>query len=95
MIHRLIIYRLKEEVNNQRKHGAITENKEEEAHNPSPMKSHAEEKSAVIQDQSNNWGIRPITSPMVCYQKCKPIQKARALSSAIKKNKNIQWRSTH
>jgi hypothetical protein len=44
----------------------------------------------VIQDQSNNWGIRPVTGQMVRYQKCKPIQKVQTLSSIIKKNKNIQ-----
>jgi hypothetical protein len=42
--HRLAIYRLKREINGQRKHGAITRNKEEEGeeeeeeHNPSHRK---------------------------------------------------------
>jgi hypothetical protein len=39
MIHRLVIYRLKQEVYKQQKHRALTGNKEEEAHNPSPMKN--------------------------------------------------------
>jgi hypothetical protein len=39
MIHRLAIYVLKQEVNNQRKHRALTGNKKEEVHNPSPMKN--------------------------------------------------------
>jgi hypothetical protein len=39
MIHRLAIYGLKQEVNNQRKHRAATRNKEEEEeHNPSHRK---------------------------------------------------------
>jgi hypothetical protein len=87
---------LKQEVNNQWKHWAITGNKEEEAHNPSPRKICKEiQLHTVIQDQNNSWGIRTITGPMVYYQKCKPIQKVRTLSSIIKENKNIQWRNTH
>jgi hypothetical protein len=96
MIHRLAIYRLKQKVNNQRKHRAITGNKEEEAQNPSPRKIRKEKQlHTVNQDQSNNWRIRPITGPTVGYQKCKPIQKIRTLSSIMNKNKNIQRRNTH
>jgi hypothetical protein len=81
MINRLAIYRLKQEVNNQRKHRAVTRNKEEEEeeeeekHNPSHRKIRkAIQLHTVIQYQSNNWGIRTITGPVVGYQKCKPIQ---------------------
>jgi hypothetical protein len=80
---------LKQEVNNQRKHRAVTRNKEEEEeHNPSHRKICKEiQLHTVIQDQSNNWGIRMITGPMVGYQKCKPIQKVQTLCSVIKENK--------
>jgi hypothetical protein len=57
MIHRLVIYRLKQEVNNQRKYRAITGNKEEEAHRPSPRKIRKEiQLHAVIEDQSKQLG---------------------------------------
>jgi hypothetical protein len=71
MIDKLAIYRLKQEVNNQRKHRAITGNKEEEKeHNPSHRKICKEiQLNTVIQDQSNNWGIRTIAGPMMGYQK--------------------------
>jgi hypothetical protein len=39
MIHRIAIYRLKQDLNNQRKRRGITGDKEEEAHNHSPMKN--------------------------------------------------------
>jgi hypothetical protein len=64
---------LKQEVNNQRKHRAVTRNKEEEEeeeYSPSHRKICKEiQLDTVIQDQSNNWGIRTITGPMVGYQK--------------------------
>jgi hypothetical protein len=96
MIHRLAIYRLKQQVNNQQKHRAVKRNNEEEEHNPSHRKICKEiQLHTVIQDQSNNWRIHTITDPMVGYQKRKPIQKVQTLSSIIKENKNIQRRNTH
>jgi hypothetical protein len=99
MTHRLAIYRLEQEVNNQRKHRAVTRNKEEEEeeeHNPSHRKiCKVIQQHTVIQDQSNNWGICTITGPMVGEQKCKPIQKVQTLSSVINENKHIQRRNTH